>query len=178
MIQLLDSALNRITMYRLALYYVAGLVLVAFAFGFAGLVPNDSTALTFSTVMILGVCWVTNRLFATLLRVPANAESFYITAFILALVLPPTTAANLPGVAGLILASFVAIASKFVLAIRHRHIFNPVAIGIAVSALVLKSARDLVGWRQSAARAIRFDRWAHRRAQGAALRHGRCLSPR
>ena len=137
MIQLLDSALNRITMYRLALYYVAGLVLVAFGFGFVGLVPNDPTALTFSTVMILGVCWVTNRLFATLLRVPANAESFYITAFILALVLPPTTATNLPGVAGLILASFVAIASKFVLAIRHRHIFNPVAIGIAVSALVL-----------------------------------------
>ena len=28
MIQLIDSALNRITMYRLALYYVAGLLLV------------------------------------------------------------------------------------------------------------------------------------------------------
>lgn len=137
MIQLIDSALNRITMYRLALYYVAGLLLVAFGFGFVGLVPNDPTALTFSAVVILGVCWVTNRLFATLLRVPANAESFYITAFILALVLPPATAANLPGVAGLVLASFVAIASKFVCAMRHRHIFNPVAIGIAVSALAL-----------------------------------------
>ena len=78
MIQLIDSALNRITMYRLALYYVAGLLLVAFGFGFVGLVPNDPTALTFSVVVILGVCWGANRLFATLLRVPANAESFYI----------------------------------------------------------------------------------------------------
>jgi ferredoxin-NADP reductase/Na+-translocating ferredoxin:NAD+ oxidoreductase RnfD subunit len=137
MIQLIDSALNRITMYRLALYYVASLLLVAFGFGFLGLVPNDPTALTFSAVLILGVCWITNRLFATLLRVPANAESVYITAFILALILPPTTAANLPGVAGLVLASFVAVASKFVLTMRHKHIFNPVAIGVAASALAL-----------------------------------------
>ena len=137
MIQLIDSALNRITMYRLALYYVAGLLLLAFGFGFVGLVPNDPTALTFSAAVILGVCWTANRLFATLLSVPANAESVYITAFILALILPPTTATNLPGVAGLALASFVAIASKYVLAIRHKHIFNPVAIGVAVSAFAL-----------------------------------------
>jgi ferredoxin-NADP reductase len=137
MIRIIDSALNGITMYRLALYYVAGLLLVAFGFGFVGLVPNDPTALTFSAVVILGVCWVTNHLFATLLRVPANAESVYITAFILALILPPTTAANLPGVAGLILASFVAIASKFVLTFHQKHIFNPVAIGVAASALAL-----------------------------------------
>jgi glycine betaine catabolism B len=113
MIHLIDSALNRITMYRLALYYVAGLLFVALGFGFFGLVPNDPTSLTFSAGVILGVCWVANRLLATLLRVPANAESVYITAFILALILPPTTAANLPGVAGLVLASFAAIASKF-----------------------------------------------------------------
>jgi glycine betaine catabolism B len=137
MIQLIDSALSRITMYRLALYYVAGLLLVAFGFGFVGLVPNDPTALIFSAALILGVCWVANRLFAMLLKVPANAESVYITAFILALILPPTTAANLLGVAGLVLASFAAIASKFVLAIRHKHIFNPVAIGVAVSAVAL-----------------------------------------
>jgi ferredoxin-NADP reductase/Na+-translocating ferredoxin:NAD+ oxidoreductase RnfD subunit len=137
MIHLIDSALNRITMYRLALYYVAGLLFVALGFGFFGLVPNDPTSLTFSAGVILGVCWVANRLLATLLRVPANAESVYITAFILALILPPTTAANLPGVAGLVLASFAAIASKFVLAIHRKHIFNPVAIGVAVSALAL-----------------------------------------
>jgi glycine betaine catabolism B len=145
MIPFIDTVLNRITMYRLALYYVAGLLAAAFAFGFVGLVPNDPTALTFSAFVILAVCWATNRLFTTLLRVPANAESFYITAFILALILPPTTAANLPGVAGLALASFAAIASKFVLAIRHKHIFNPVAIGVAVSALADQPATWWVG---------------------------------
>jgi glycine betaine catabolism B len=134
---LIDTALNHITMYRLALYYVAGLLIVAFGFGFIGLVGNNPTALTFSAVIILAVCWITNRLFASLLHVPANAESAYITAFILALILPPVTAADLRGIAGLMLASFVASASKYLLTIRHKHIFNPVAIGVAVSALAL-----------------------------------------
>ena len=133
----IDTALNRITMYRLVLFYVTGLLAAAFGLGFFGLVPNDPTALTFSTFVVLAVCWITNRLFAAALKMPANAESVYITAFILALIMPPVTAANLPGVAGLVLVSFVAIASKFILAIRHKHIFNPVAIGVAVSALAL-----------------------------------------
>ena len=137
MMNFIDSALNRITMYRLMLYYVIGLLVAAFGLGLFGLVPNDPTALTFSTFVILAVCWITNRLFAAALNVPVNAESVYITAFILALIMPSVTAANLPGLAGLVLVSFVAIASKFVLAIHHKHIFNPVAIGVAVSALAL-----------------------------------------
>ncbi len=137
MSNVIDSALNRITMYRLVLYAVGGLLVAAFGLGFFGLVPGDPTALTFSTVVILGVCWITNRLFATLLKVPANAESTYITAFILALIMAPTTSANHAGVAGLALASFVAVASKYVLAIQHKHIFNPVAIGVAAAALAL-----------------------------------------
>jgi ferredoxin-NADP reductase len=44
---------------------------------------------------------------------------------------------DLIGVEGLALASAVAIASKFVFAIRRRHIFNPVAIGVVASAFVL-----------------------------------------
>ena len=134
---IIDHALNRITMYRLALYYVAGLLAIAFVFGFFGLVPNDPTALTFSTVVILAVCWSTNRLFTLFLRVPANTESIYITALILALVLPPVVATDRMGLAGLALASIVAIASKFCFAIGRRHIFNPVAVGIAASALLL-----------------------------------------
>jgi len=133
----IDHALNRTTMYRLVLYYTAGLVGAAFLLGFARLVPEDPTALTFSLALILGTCWVTNRLFTEFLRIPANAESFYITALILALILPPVTAANTVGVAGLVLAAFIAIASKFLLAIGRKHIFNPVAVGVVVAALVL-----------------------------------------
>jgi ferredoxin-NADP reductase/Na+-translocating ferredoxin:NAD+ oxidoreductase RnfD subunit len=137
MTRLIDNALNRITMYRLVLLYVAGLLATAFGLGFFGLLPRDPTALAFSGVVILCVCWTANRLFATLFRVPVNAESVYITGLILTLILPPVTSANHAGVAGLILASFVAIASKFLLAIRRKHIFNPVAAGVVASALLL-----------------------------------------
>ena len=142
---IIDRALNGTTMYRLVLYYTAGLVFVSFALGFLKLVPQDPTALVFSVVLITGACWATNRLFSMLFRVPVNAKSVYITALILALILPPVTAADMPGVAGLILASVVAIASKFVLAIGRRHIFNPVAIGVAVSALIDQPATWWVG---------------------------------
>ncbi len=137
MICSIDHILNRITMYRLVLYYTAGLLAITFLLGFAGMVPEDPTALTFSLVLIIGTCWLTNRLFAEFLRVPVNTELFTITALILALIMPPVTAHNLLGVGGLILASVVAIVSKFIVAIGRKHIFNPVAIGVVASAFIL-----------------------------------------
>src|SRR5437868_4507715 len=134
---IIDDALNQITMYRLVLYYIGALLAIAFVLGFSKLTPHDPTALAFSVVLITTVCWATNRLFAMFFHIPLNIESAYITALILALILAPVTARDALGVAGLILASVAAIASKFVLAIYRKHIFNPVAIGVVASALVL-----------------------------------------
>ena len=133
----IDNALNQISMYRLVLYYALALLATAFGLGFFALVPNDPTALAFSAVFITAVCWATNRVFAALFRVPVNTELIYITAFILALIMPPVTAADTLGIEGLALASVVAIASKFLLAINRKHIFNPVAAGVFASAMVL-----------------------------------------
>ena len=134
---IIDDALNQITMYRLMLYYVAALLAVAFGLGFFGVVPHDPTAIAFTAVFITAVCWLTNRLFATLFRVPANTESIYITALILALIMPPVVATDTVGVEGLALASAVAIASKFLCAIGRKHIFNPVAVGVVASSYLL-----------------------------------------
>lgn len=133
----IDYVLNYITMYRLMLYYVFGLLIIAFGFCFLGVLPHDPMALAFSAVTITATCWVTNRLFAMLWSVPSNTESTYITALILVLILPPATSGNLVGVGGLVLASIVAVASKFLFAIGRAHIFNPVAIGVAVTALII-----------------------------------------
>lgn len=134
---IVDRMLNRITMYRLMLYYAAALLAAGFAVSFFGFGPGDPAALALSTALITAVSWATNRVFALLLRLPVNTESVYITALLLALILPPVQATDLMGLAGLALASVVAIASKFVLAIGRKHIFNPVAIGVAASALLL-----------------------------------------
>ena len=133
----IDRLLNVTSMYRLVLYYVAGLLVIAFAFGFVNLAPIDPTALAFSVVLITALCWATNSVFSVIFRVPPNTESIYITAFILALIMPPVVATDKAGLAGLFLASFVAIASKYLLAIGRKHVFNPVAIGVVASAYIL-----------------------------------------
>ncbi len=134
---LLDRMLNGVTMYRLMLYYLGALVLAAFALGFTGKLFVNPMALSYSLVVIGATCWVTNRAFSRLMDVPVNVESVHITALILVLILPPVANADPMGTAGLVLASVVAIGSKFLLTIEHKHIFNPVAIGAVASGLTL-----------------------------------------
>ncbi len=137
MMNFIDRGLNHITMYRLVLYYLAGLLVVAFGFSFFQLVPTSPMDLLFSSSFILLVCWAVNRAFGALLRIPVNAESVYITAAILALIMPPVAWNDVTGMEGLALASAAGIASKFLLAFRRKHIFNPVAIGAIAPAFLL-----------------------------------------
>ncbi len=139
MITYIDDILNRITMYRLVLYYLVAVLLAAFIFGFMGIMPYDPTALAFSTVLILGVCWLTNWTFAWAFDAQTNVESVYITALILALIIAPVMATNVAGVAFLIFASIWAMASKYIFAIGKRHLFNPAAFAVALAALVINA---------------------------------------
>lgn len=133
MIRMADGFLNHITMYRLVLYYLLGLLLASFGLGLVSAGPAAPLDLLLSAIIVTGVCWTVNRAAAALLRVPLNSESVYITALILVLIMPPASF----GVLGLACASVVAIISKFLLAYRGRHIFNPVAIGVVASAALL-----------------------------------------
>jgi glycine betaine catabolism B len=137
MIDFIDRRLNTITMYRLVLYYVSALLVAAFILGFFGDTPEQPMMLAFSGALITAVCWAVNRAFAALFQVPVNTESIYITAIILALIMPPIGSADTTGMAGLALAAAAATASKFLFAIRRRHIFNPVAVGVTASAFLL-----------------------------------------
>ncbi|MEO9168751.1 MAG: hypothetical protein ABI230_10145, partial [Aestuariivirga sp.] len=131
-----DGFFNYVTMYRLVLYYCAALLGADFVLGLFGL-AQDPAQLAFSTLVICTVAWVANRALALAFRVPANAESVWITALIIALIMPPVAPTDWHGIAGLALASVAAIASKFILAINRKHIFNPVAFGVVVSGYAL-----------------------------------------
>ncbi|MDE1925324.1 MAG: RnfABCDGE type electron transport complex subunit D [Patescibacteria group bacterium] len=137
MLQFVDNLLNRVTMYRLVLYYLVALVFAAFVFGFFGLLPYDPTAIAFSTLLIVAVCWATNWIFAKVFEAATNIESVYITALILVLIISPVVATDRTGVGFLIFASVWAMASKYLLAIGKKHIFNPAALAVALTALVL-----------------------------------------
>jgi len=124
-------------MYRLVLYYLVGLVFLAFVFGFFGWMPYDPAALAFSLLLILLVSVITNKVFAYVFEAATNIESVYITALILVLVITPVMATDTAGVGLLIFVSVWAMASKYIFAIGKKHIFNPVAIAIVGGAVLL-----------------------------------------
>ena len=137
MTKAIDRLLDHITMYRLVLYYLTALVIAAIVLSVFKLGPHDATALAFSTALILAVCWITNWAFGRVFEVPTNGESIYITALILVLILDPTTASDPKPIGVLVFASVWAMASKYIFAIGRKHLFNPAALGVMLTALLL-----------------------------------------
>lgn len=133
----IDNFLNKITMYRLVLYYTITLLVLAAFFGFFKILPYSPANLSFSTLLILAVCWLVNTVFVKGFGAEPNSESIYITGLILALIISPVAPTDYAGVGFLIFASAWAMASKFIFALGRKHIFNPAAFGVALSALVL-----------------------------------------
>jgi ferredoxin-NADP reductase/Na+-transporting NADH:ubiquinone oxidoreductase subunit NqrB len=133
----IDTFLDRTTMYRLVLYVLSGLLIIAFVLTFFGLLPYSPIALAFSVTLILVVCWLVNLIFARVFKAHTNVESVYITGLILALIISPPLSGLTAFLSLAIWASVLAIASKYLLALRKKHIFNPVAFGVAVTAFAL-----------------------------------------
>ena len=132
MFKAIDNFLNKITMYRLVLYYVGGLWLVALGLTLFKLLPYSSWELIISAATILVVSLAVNFVFARVFGAPSNIESVYATAFILILIVPPMR--SFAYVPYLIWVAVLAMASKYILAIHKKHIFNPAAVAVALLA--------------------------------------------
>lgn len=131
---IIDNLLNRVTMYRLMLYYLATLLLGSIALGAVGLIPYAPSQIIWTAGSLIVFCYLFNWFFVTLFRAKQNPESRFITALILALIIGPVSGAE--GMIVLFVAAFVAMGSKYVIACHKRHIFNPAAVGALVVALV------------------------------------------
>ena len=132
------------------LYYLIVVLATGGVLSVFGLFPFTLPNLLFSVGVILCVCWGIHTLGARLYAAHTNVESVYITALILALIIAPVSPTDITGVWFLILASVWAMASKYVLAIGKKHIFNPAAFGVALAALVVdQSATWWVGGNMS-----------------------------
>lgn len=140
-IDFIDGFLNRTAMYRLVLYYLLFLFAVSLIFGFFVILPYRPTALLFSGVVVMAVCWLTNKVFASVFKVQANIESVFITALILVLIITPPQSFNyFSNFALLFWASIWAIASKYIFAVNKKHIFNPAAFGVALTAFTINQS--------------------------------------
>ncbi|HWM15652.1 MAG TPA: flavodoxin reductase [Microbacterium sp.] len=135
------AVLSRISMYRLVLLALATLALVAFVFSFFALVAPTPGELLATAAVLAVVCVGVDAASQAVMRLPWRLESSLITAGILLFVLRPTF--DLPALAGIALAGAVASLSKYVLAWRGRHIFNPAAVGATVLTLVSVAAPAL-----------------------------------
>ncbi len=136
MFSIVDKLLNRITMYKLLFYYLIALLLIALGLSIAGVLHFSAVSLATSTLILVVACWVINKVFAEIFHAPTNVESAYITALILALIISPMTDGSVPlHVTFLLAASGLAMASKYILTINKKHIFNPAAIAVALTAL-------------------------------------------
>lgn len=141
MIKFIDRLLDRVTMYRLILYYLLVLLGVAGILSALGLLPFSPISLLFTTAFLFATCWVTNTIFAITFAVPTNTESVYISALILAFIITPITPLkSMPDMYFLLWVSVLAMASKFIVAINRKHLFNPVAIAVAITAVTLDQA--------------------------------------
>ena len=120
-------------MYRLVLYVLIVFIVAAVFLSSVGLLNFNPFSLIFSTLFLVGICWVTNKVFSSVFRAPANVESVYITALILALVVSP--ASSFSGYVFLFFVGVLSMASKYILAIDNKHVFNPAAIAIVITAL-------------------------------------------
>jgi ferredoxin-NADP reductase len=132
----IDNFLNRITMYRLVMYYLMILVGIAVVFGAIGWLPYNPIDLLFEAVFLLVACWIVNRILAAIFNAHPNSESAYITALILTLIITPQPIGESNYIIFLIAVAVSAMGVKFILAINKKHIFNPAAFAVAASALL------------------------------------------
>jgi glycine betaine catabolism B len=107
------------------LYGLRILAVSAIVLGYAGVLSYGGTRLLLSLVLIVSACMISNAVFSKLWKVPANSESSIITGLILFFLISPVFTAM--DAAYLALAGVIAMGSKYVLAVRGKHLFNPAA---------------------------------------------------
>ena len=134
-------------MYRLVLYELIFLLLSAGILGAFHLVPVNPLYLAYSVAVTFVIAWVVNKIFAFFYDAPSNPESTYITALILALIIsPPIMFGDFQFLALAGWAAAISVASKYIFAIKEKHLFNPAVFGVAATAFFLgQSASWWVG---------------------------------
>jgi ferredoxin-NADP reductase/Na+-translocating ferredoxin:NAD+ oxidoreductase RnfD subunit len=143
MLPFIDRFLNGVTMYHLVLRLLLVLAAISVVFGTFGLISSSGLSLAIGLVILFLSTYVTNELIGKILGVTPNPESAPITALILFFVLAPAT--SVVAATYLVLAAVVAMASKYVLAIRRQHLFNPAALAAVVVGITTGVATWWVG---------------------------------
>lgn len=137
----LDGFLGRFTMYRLVLSVLTILLVYSLVLDLLGWLTFGIGAMLLSALLSVAICTLVSWVLAKIFRVKAHLESSLITGLLVYFLFWPTLDPTALG--GIALAAALAGASKFLLAYRRRHIFNPAAIG---AFLVSLTGLNLATW--------------------------------
>ena len=136
----LDRVTGSVTMYKLILVVLGAIFVIALLLSLAGQLAYGPLELLASAAVATVFTNASNLGIATLLRVKPHLESSMITAALIFFVMGPKL--DLIGLASIALAGVIASGSKYLLAVRGRHIFNPAAVGVFVVTLLLFAGVD------------------------------------
>lgn len=128
-------------MYRLVVYGLIAMALMALFLMVTGNLAFSPLGFVATLGMFVAVSYGANKLFGWLFGVTALGESALITGLILSFLFSP--AESPADFAKLALVAVIAMASKYVLAPRGRHIFNPAAIAVVIASI---SGLAFAGW--------------------------------
>ncbi|MHB1865218.1 MAG: FAD-dependent oxidoreductase [Candidatus Saccharimonadales bacterium] len=129
----INKQLDHITMYRLTLYFLISLIVAAFVLSLVGDLNFSASSIAITTIILVIACYFINKAFAYIFDAPTNIESSLITALILALIITPATNATFENYTVLLAAAGLAIASKYILTYKQKHIFNPAALAVVLT---------------------------------------------
>lgn len=128
-----DTTLGRFTMYRLVLWVLGILAGYSLLLNVLGWLTFGIPQMLVHLALCLSLTYASNRAMAALFRVRPHSESSLITGLLLYFLFWPTFQDT--DIAGVALACVLASASKYALAWRGRHIFNPAAAGAFITGL-------------------------------------------
>lgn len=128
-----DHLLSKVTMYRLVTISLCTLLVLSIFLAAIGYLSYSPVSIALTSLLLVGTSYIANRLHGWMFDVKPHGESAVITGLILTFILAPltTTVSAIP----LMLIAVIATASKYLLAFRGRHIFNPAAVGALFASL-------------------------------------------
>jgi ferredoxin-NADP reductase/Na+-translocating ferredoxin:NAD+ oxidoreductase RnfD subunit len=126
-----DRCLDRVSMYRLVIYYLVSVLGVAVALSVRGTLDYPPIDLVGSAAVAVVTCLAVNALFASTFESPANNDSAVISGLILTLIVGPAHAMDEYVFLGW--AATLAMASKYIIARHHVHLFNPAALAVVAT---------------------------------------------
>jgi len=127
---MLNTLLNRYSMYKVVSGSLTILFVVAIVLSLLGVIAYSPLAMLASVAVLGFSVFLTSLLFGLIFGVRVHTESSFITAMILFFIFTPTL--ELTGLAALLITGVIAGASKFLLVWRGRHLFNAAALATFV----------------------------------------------